>query len=71
MGLNLFENHFPIDGYFKFFFKQHTSYFKKNIEANCYSIRTALQRKNISVTTNLGFLSQSMVYNITYIARTS
>lgn len=30
MGLNLFENHFPIDGYFKVFFKQHTSYFKKN-----------------------------------------
>lgn len=28
MGLNLFENHFPIDGYFKVFFKQHTSYFK-------------------------------------------
>lgn len=71
MGLNLFENHFPIDGYFKFIFKQHTSYFKKKIEANCYSIRTDLQRKNISVTTNLGFLSQSMVYNITYIARTS
>lgn len=47
MGLNFFENHFPIDGYFKVFFKQHTSYFKKNIEANCYSIRTALQRKNI------------------------
>lgn len=24
MGLNLFENHFPIDGYFKFFFLNNT-----------------------------------------------
>lgn len=55
MGLNLFENHFPIADILRVFFLNNTLVtLKTNIEANCHSIRTALQRKNISVTTNLG-----------------